>query len=174
MRFIDTLQGRPYAWYIRPVLLLLGRAAGGLTEPVRLWGRVPLAFLGFLWMLRVLDRRRSGLTPALRALVRTRVAQLDLCGFCIDLNGSIALQRGVTEEKLLALADFASSPLYDAAETAALAFTETVTLTGRTVEAPLMERLKSHFSDDAIIELTAIIAHQNLSTRFNRALGVHG
>lgn len=35
-----------------------------------------------------------------------------------------------------------------------------------------MERLKRHFHDDAIIELTALIAFQNLSSKFNSALGV--
>lgn len=35
-----------------------------------------------------------------------------------------------------------------------------------------MARLKSHFDDDAIIELTALIAFQNLSSKFNAALDV--
>jgi alkylhydroperoxidase family enzyme len=35
-----------------------------------------------------------------------------------------------------------------------------------------MEQLKKHFGDDAIIELTALIAFQNLSSKFNSALGV--
>ena len=35
-----------------------------------------------------------------------------------------------------------------------------------------MKRLKKHFEEDAIIELTALIAFQNLSSKFNSALGV--
>jgi len=35
-----------------------------------------------------------------------------------------------------------------------------------------MERLKQHFDDDAVIELTALIAFQNMSSKFNSALGV--
>jgi alkylhydroperoxidase family enzyme len=31
----------------------------------------------------------------------------------------------------------------------------------------VMDRLKKHFEDDAIIELTALIAFQNLSSKFN-------
>lgn len=34
------------------------------------------------------------------------------------------------------------------------------------------ERLRRYFNDDAIIELTALIAFQNLSSKFNVALGV--
>jgi AhpD family alkylhydroperoxidase len=172
MSFIDTPDRYPYAWYLRPLLFLLGRKAGGLSDPVRLWGRVPAAFLGFLWMLRALERRASPLDAKLRALIRTRVSQLDSCPFCIDLNGSRALELEVAEDKLFALPDFAESPLYDDAEKAALAFTEAVTVTGRKVDGELMGRLKRHYSDDAIVELAALIAHQNLSSKFNSALGV--
>jgi hypothetical protein len=34
------------------------------------------------------------------------------------------------------------------------------------------EQLRRHFDDDAIIELTGLIAFQNLSSKFNAALGV--
>jgi AhpD family alkylhydroperoxidase len=172
MNGVDTPSGYPYVWYMRALLALLRRKTGHLTEPVRLWGRVPLAFLGFLGTLAALERRASPLHPTLRALLRTRVSQMDLCQFCIGLNGNKALERGVTQEKLLALADFATSPLYNEAERAALTFAEAITTTGHTVEAELMQRLKQHYSDDEIVELAALVAHQNLSTRFNRAMGV--
>lgn len=172
MSFIDTSEPYRYAWYIRPLLFLLRRKSGALSEPVRLWGRVPAAFLGFLWMLGSLERRASPVEPQLRALIRTRISQIDVCAFCIDLNGSRALELGVTQDKLLALADFADSPLYDAGEKAALAFAEAVTITGRKVDAELMARLQQHYSDDAIVELAALVAHQNLSAKFNSALGV--
>jgi hypothetical protein len=32
--------------------------------------------------------------------------------------------------------------------------------------------LKSHFDEDTIVKLTALIAFQNLSSKFNSALGV--
>lgn len=35
-----------------------------------------------------------------------------------------------------------------------------------------MAELKRHFDEDAIIELTALIAFQNLSSKFNATLGV--
>ncbi len=172
MSFIDTPRCYPYAWYIRPLLFLLRRKTGQLSEAVRLWGRVPGAFLGFLWMLRSLERRGSPVEARLRALIRTRISQLDVCAFCVDLNGSRALELGVAQEKLLALAEFDQSPLFTEAEKAALAFAEAVTLTGRKVDAELMARLKQHYSDDAIVEMAALIAHQNLSAKFNTALGV--
>ena len=174
MNGIDPPGGGSYVWYIRPLLFLLRRKTGNLSPSVRLWGRLPGAFFGFLWMLRALNRRAMPLHPTLRALIRTRVSQMDLCAFCIDLNGSKALELGVSVDKLLALTDWAESPLYDAAEQAALAFAEAITRTGGVIDAALMARLQQHYSHDAVIELAALVAHQNLSTKFNRALGVSG
>ena len=57
-------------------------------------------------------------------------------------------------------------------ERVALEYSEAVTLRSEAIEEGLMERLKEHFEDDAIIELTALIAFQNLSSKFNSALGV--
>jgi len=47
-----------------------------------------------------------------------------------------------------------------------------MTRSDASVDDALIGRLKSHFDDDAIIELTALIAFQNLSSKFNAALGV--
>ncbi|OGA47217.1 MAG: hypothetical protein A3F74_16525 [Betaproteobacteria bacterium RIFCSPLOWO2_12_FULL_62_58] len=42
---------------------------------------------------------------------------------------------------------------------------------GKADEA-FMARLKRHFDEDAVIELTALVAFQNLSSKFNATLGV--
>jgi len=55
---------------------------------------------------------------------------------------------------------------------AALEYAEAMTETGQRVSDELMSRLKQAFDDDAIIELTALIAFQNLSSKFNSALDV--
>jgi alkylhydroperoxidase family enzyme len=36
----------------------------------------------------------------------------------------------------------------------------------------MVQRLRSHFTDDAIVELTGLIAFQNMSSKFNSALGI--
>ena len=41
-----------------------------------------------------------------------------------------------------------------------------------TVRDAMIARLKRHFDDDAVVELTGLVAFQNLSSKFNSALGV--
>jgi alkylhydroperoxidase family enzyme len=47
-----------------------------------------------------------------------------------------------------------------------------MTITGREVTDELFNRLRQFYSDDALVELTAIIAWENASSKFNRALRV--
>ncbi len=54
----------------------------------------------------------------------------------------------------------------------ALEFAEAMTLTGNGVSDELFARVRHAFGDDATVELTEIIAWENASARFNRALGI--
>ena len=53
-----------------------------------------------------------------------------------------------------------------------MGFAEAMTRSDRRPDAALIARLRAHFDDDAIIELAALIAYQNMSSKFNAALGV--
>ncbi|USE38163.1 carboxymuconolactone decarboxylase family protein [Endozoicomonas sp. SCSIO W0465] len=57
-------------------------------------------------------------------------------------------------------------------ERIALAYTEAVTYSDRQVTPELMKRVKEYFDHDSIIELTGLIAFQNMSSKFNAALDV--
>jgi alkylhydroperoxidase family enzyme len=70
------------------------------------------------------------------------------------------------------LHSFATSPLYSDLERAALEYADAMTINDRDVDDDLFSRLRSFFDDDAIVELTATIAWENSSSKFNRALRV--
>ena len=64
------------------------------------------------------------------------------------------------------------SPLYSDKERTALEYADAMTITGRNVDDGLFARLARYFSEDEIVELTMIIAWENCSSKFNRALRV--
>jgi alkylhydroperoxidase family enzyme len=70
------------------------------------------------------------------------------------------------------LADYATSPLYDEAERVALEYADCMTITGREVSDEMFARLREFYGEDEVVELTAIIAWENASSKFNRALRV--
>ena len=79
---------------------------------------------------------------------------------------------GVSDEKIDALPDYASSELYDETERVALEYADAMTITGHDVSDELFARLHERFDEDALVELTATIAWENASSKFNRALRV--
>ncbi|MHA1536308.1 MAG: carboxymuconolactone decarboxylase family protein [Alphaproteobacteria bacterium] len=169
---IDPKPRAGYPWHLRPFFWNQRRKYGSTLDSALLWARAPRIFLGVAGLYGAIDRKRSPLEPALRALLTVRVSQLNGCRFCVDLNAATLLARGVSDEKLEALDGWPKSKLFDEREKGALDYAEAMTLSGREVEDGQIETLRQHFDDDAIIELTALIAFQNMSTKFNNALGV--
>ena len=81
-------------------------------------------------------------------------------------------ELGVSDEKVLALDEYATSPLYEEKERVALEYAERMTKTDQDVDDELFSRLRLFFDEDALVELTAAIAWENSSSKFNRALRV--
>ena len=81
-------------------------------------------------------------------------------------------QLGVSDEKILALGDYATSPLYTEAERVALEYADAITLSDRDVGNDLFARVRRFYDDDTVVELTEIIAWENASSKFNRALRI--
>jgi AhpD family alkylhydroperoxidase len=172
MPIIPTPESHRFPWYVRVFFWNQKRRYGAVLEPARLWGRSPKVFAALALLYGAFDRRGSMIEPALRALITVRVSQINGCAFCVDINSALVLRRGVDRDKLACLENFESSPLFSVRETAALAYAEAVTYSDRQPEARHFARLREHFSEDGIIELTGLIAFQNMSSKFNTSLGV--
>jgi AhpD family alkylhydroperoxidase len=164
--------GRACPWYLRPFFWNQRRKYGKALDAALLWARSPRLFLSVAALYGALDRKGSPIDPGLRSLLTVRVSQINHCRFCVDLNSATLLRRGVSEAKLLALDDWRASNLFSARERVALDYAEAMTRSDLGVDDALWARVKEHFDDDAMIELTALIAFQNLSSKFNAALAV--
>jgi len=172
MPIIVTPEEHRFPWYVRLFFWNQRRKYGAVLEPTRLWGRSPKVFVALASLYGALDRRSSPIEPALRSLVTVRVSQINWCAFCVDINSATLLRRGVDQSKLTALPEFETSALFTEREKAALAYAEAITHSDRRAAPKHFMRLRRYFDDDAIIELTGLIAFQNLSSKFNAALQV--
>lgn len=81
-------------------------------------------------------------------------------------------ELGITDAKIDALPEYSTSPLYTDPERVALEYADCMTITNQEVSDELFKRLQSFYADDAVVELTATIAWENASSKFNRALRV--
>ncbi|HSD60648.1 MAG TPA: carboxymuconolactone decarboxylase family protein [Burkholderiales bacterium] len=169
---ITTPPNHRFPWYVRLLFWNQRRRYGQVLEPARLWGRTPKVFITLALLYGALDRRSSPVDPVLRSLITVRVSQINWCVFCVDINSALALKRGADLAKLEELERFESSPRFAEREKAALAYAEAITYFDRRPAPEHVARLRRHFDDETIIELTALVAFQNLSSKFNAALGV--
>jgi alkylhydroperoxidase family enzyme len=76
------------------------------------------------------------------------------------------------EAKLAEVATWRDSPLFTEREKIALEYAERMTISGQSIDDVLFARLKQHYSEAQIVELTAAIALENFRSKFNPALGI--
>ncbi|MGH6661319.1 MAG: carboxymuconolactone decarboxylase family protein, partial [Rhodospirillales bacterium] len=154
---IEPKPVQSYPWYLKPFFWNQRRKYGQVLAPALLWARNPLLFLAVAAFVGIFERKSSPLPPALRALVMTRISQINWCRFCEDLNAVTLLKRGVAPAKMEALDRWRDSNLFDADERLVLEYAEAMTRSDLAVDDALMGHLKSRFGDDASVELTGLI-----------------
>jgi alkylhydroperoxidase family enzyme len=76
------------------------------------------------------------------------------------------------EAKLAEVATWRDSKLFSEAERVALEYAERITYTDQKVDDAFFGRLKRHFNEAQIVELTAAVALENFRSKFNPTLGV--
>lgn len=75
-------------------------------------------------------------------------------------------------DKVSEVLDWRKSRLFSESERVALEYAEAVTYTDHQVDDALFARVKAHFTEAQIVELTAAIALENFRSKFNPTLGV--
>jgi alkylhydroperoxidase family enzyme len=84
----------------------------------------------------------------------------------------VGRKRGVSDDKLQAVADYATHPAFTERERAALAYAEMVTISPNDITDEQFTELRRHFDERQIVELTAQAAFENFRARFNRSLRI--
>ena len=82
------------------------------------------------------------------------------------------MQAGATDDKIRQVPTWRDSELFSAMEKDALEYAEKMTITGEKVTDELWGRLRGHFTEAQLVELTAAVALENFLSKFNVPLGV--
>lgn len=110
---------------------------------------------------------KSSLEKSLTELVRLRASQINGCAFCVDLHAIDARKDGETDRRLATVVVWRETPFFTDRERAALAWTEALTLVSRDqVPDAVWERVKPHFSDEELVDLTLLVCAINSWNRF--------
>jgi alkylhydroperoxidase family enzyme len=151
---------------------MTGREAayGSGIEPVEIWAHQPKMMSG-MGKFQQAVRKGNTVDERLKYLVELKGAQMIGCEFCVDLGSQICRNSGFSDEELLALPRYRHSELFTEREKLALDYTVGVMRTPVEVSDELFARIKEHFSDEQLVEITALVTVVNLD-RFNAAFGI--
>ena len=161
-----------YRFGPRMVRKLTGRdpQTGTGIEPFQIWAYQPKMMMG-MGRFNQAVRKGKGVDERIKNLVELKGAQMIGCEFCVDLGSQICRNSGFSDEELLALPRYQSSDLFTEREKAALDYTVAVMRTPVEVTDELFARVRSHFDERQIVEITALLALVNVD-RFNAAFGI--
>ena len=151
---------------------LTGRApqTGSGLEPMEIWAHQPKMMFA-MGRFNQAVRRGKSVDERLKNLVELKGAQLIGCEFCVDLGSQICRNSGFSDEELLALPRYRQSDRFTEREKLALDYAVAVTRTPVEVTDDLFDRIKEHFSDRQLVEITALLTVVNLD-RFNAAFRI--
>jgi AhpD family alkylhydroperoxidase len=103
--------------------------------------------------------KHSSLEPELQVLVLIRASQINGCAFCLALHMREAQALCETGDRISGLPAWREAPWYTERERAALEWTEALTrISAQHPDDALYERVKQHFTDREMAELSFAIA----------------
>lgn len=108
----------------------------------------------------------------LKSFAHMAVASQVGCTWCLDFNYFEAHNKNLDMDKAREIPRWRDSDVFTPLEREVLAYAEAMTETEPTVTDEMVASLRSQLGDAALIELTAVIAFANFTTRPNVALGI--
>lgn len=109
----------------------------------------------------------STVDAGFKRLIAFMSSQAAGCQYCVAHQVSGALHLNVSEEKVAAIWEYETSPLYSEKERVALEFARAAGCVPNEVTDELFARLREHWSEEQIVEITGVIAVFGFLNRFN-------
>ena len=123
-------------------------------------------------MLEFWHERGHAVDEKLKVLAATKAATKIGCEFCIDIGAHLGREAGVTEQQLRDFHTYRESSAFSPLEKLVMDYAEEMSKTSVQIPDDMFARLREHFNDEQLVELTAAIAIENLRARFNNALDI--
>jgi alkylhydroperoxidase family enzyme len=158
-------------WFTRIVYSATRRKLGKMVEPASVTAHHTRILWGYGQMEQSLMSSHL-IEENLKELATLRTATLVGCPFWIDIGSAVSRKNGISQEKIEALADYATSAVFSDIEKLVLAYADCITRTPAEIPDILFDKLRRQFSEAQMVELTATIAWENYRARFNHAFGI--
>ena len=152
---------------LKPELDAAHKRMGFIPNSVLIMGRKPKMVKGFQALSAAIWDPESKVPMAFKRLLAHVASRSAGCQYCVAHTGEGAVKLGVEERKLDAVWDYKSSPLFSAAERAALEVAVAAGCVPNAVTDAMFLELRKHWSEDEIVEIVGLIALFGFLNRFN-------
>ena len=159
--------------FVRYVFRESRKRFGKVPVPVAVTAHHPQLLVGY-GMLELATERSHRMDERLKQLAELKAAQLAGCEWCLDFGSALVRAKGITDEEMRALVDYADSDVLGPDDKLVLDYASGMSRTPVEVSDELFERLRARFDEAQLVELTSVIALENYRARFNWALGIQG
>jgi alkylhydroperoxidase family enzyme len=133
--------------------------------------RVLMSYMRFEQKVEKWDR----LDPGLKQLAEMASAAPIGCEWCMDFGYWVAQDRGLPEDRIRKVPTWREHPAaFTHLEQHVLEYAEAMTATPPAVTDELAAALRKELGEAAFVELTAIVALENMRSRINSAFGLTG
>ena len=149
------------------------RRFGEVPDPMRVYAHNQPVMTA--WSMHELATERATTVPArLKHLASMRAAMVAGCEWCLDFGSFLSKGHGVSEDEMRELPRYRDSAAFDSLEKLVMEYADGMTRSPVDVSDDLFAKLREHFSEAQLVELTDIIALENYRARFNWAFGLEG
>lgn len=149
---------------------LFERILGFVPNSLLTMQRRPAMVHAFGALTRAVMDPEGAVDPGFMRLVAHFASRAAGCQYC-EAHSLVAAQiHGVSQEKLGALWEYATSPLYTDAERAALDFALAAGSVPNAVDDAIMERMKAHWSEDQIVQILGAVCLYGFLNRWNDSM----
>lgn len=144
---------------------------GGVPNSIRTMAMRPEIARAYTDLNMAVMKDYGAVTPEFKRLLGYVASFASGCLYC-QAHMILASERfGASEERLGAVYDFEDSPHFSEAEKAGLAYAHAAASVPNMVTQEVGGRLKAHWSDEAIVEITAVVALFGYLNRWNDSMG---
>lgn len=163
---------KPSGLIMKIIYWLSRKQFGKVMTPMKvIFARLPLSFGMYVQKLEKLEQKYE-LPKYIAVLVRTHVAQLNTCGFCIDIGKMEVIKHYADQQdKFFNVASYETSSLFDARERAALRFAEELTRHKKISDETFAEAQK-HFSERELVEIAWAVTREHIYNIMNLAFDI--
>ncbi len=144
---------------------------GPFRNQVAVFAHVPSAVEHIMGLLLELKRQKN-IKWRYVELAIVVTSKLNQCHYCVGHHTPPLMVEGLSREAIDRLPDTADNPELDEVDKLVVEYTTAVTQNAQRIRDSLFDRLRAHFSEAQIVELTLRIALCGFFNRFNDALQI--